>query len=891
MIFPGHTGRTYDAMKDNMTHTPSSGADRPRFAIVSAVYNVSRFLDAYMTSIERQTFDQSQLEVIVVDDGSTDDCLEVLHAWQARHPDMVKVLTKENGGQASARNVGLKHTTAEWVTFLDPDDWVNDEYFQTVHDFLEEHDPDIDMIGTNRVLFEEAHDRIRDGHPLRRMFTSDQVVGLHRFPKYFQGSAPASFVKLERVHALGLEFDERVWPNFEDGHFCARYLLDIPEPKIGFLKSAIYYYRKRADNSSTLGSSVQQFGRFTDVPRYGYLDVLRKGAEQYGRPPEWLQNFILYELSWYFSEEDKPSGSASAATGEVGAKFIDLLGQIAPYFDDAVVRSFDIRKYKQIWRDILRYGATGQDWHTNYAVLQAFDHSRKEVKIAYRFTGNAPQEAFYDKGLPVTPLHEKVRTYPFFDSPILKERAVWLPISGTMRVKLNGQLIELRTSWVDDFLKVATHRTILADKFRLTGVPPRKRLLAPLKQWVRKQQATFTVANFKKKRSDLKVDVARRLARSRFFRPQFKNAWVLMDRIHDANDSAETLFHHLRKDHPEINAWFVLEEGTLDWKRLEAIGCDHLIAHGSLKWRLLMLNCDKLISSHMDVPICRPPQIMRLRNASWDFICLQHGVIKDDLSRWLNTKKIALFVTSTHAEYNSIAGPQSPYAMTSKEVALTGLPRFDALQAAADKIAGQPKDLVIFAPTWRHWLLDPLKAGSQRRQLSGGFDESEFAQSWGEVLGSSEWKNAPWMKNHKLAILPHPNLVGVLDQLHIGDDVQVLDYANPDLHSYFARAAVLVTDFSSMAFNAAYLERPVVYFQFDRQRVLSGGHVGRAGYFDYHRDGFGPVVETATDTIAAVARTITNGGALAPFDQRIKDTFVYRDGQCSERVVTAIQAL
>lgn len=74
---------------------------------------------------------------------------------------------------------------------------------------------------------------------------------------------------------------------------------------VGFLKSAHYHYRKRADQSSTMQTSGLQSSRLTDVPRYGYLDALRRGAQVYGgRAPEWLQNMIIYELSYYISPKD-----------------------------------------------------------------------------------------------------------------------------------------------------------------------------------------------------------------------------------------------------------------------------------------------------------------------------------------------------------------------------------------------------------------------------------------------------------------------------------------------------------------------------------------------------------------------------------------------------------
>src|SRR5690349_6737176 len=102
-------------------HSPSEPVD-PQFSVISAVYNVERYLDDYIDSIEAQTHSLDDVEVIVVDDGSTDASLEKLRAWEQRRPDVVRVLTKENGGQGSARNLGLQHARGTWVTFTDPDD-------------------------------------------------------------------------------------------------------------------------------------------------------------------------------------------------------------------------------------------------------------------------------------------------------------------------------------------------------------------------------------------------------------------------------------------------------------------------------------------------------------------------------------------------------------------------------------------------------------------------------------------------------------------------------------------------------------------------------------------------------------------------------------------------
>jgi CDP-glycerol glycerophosphotransferase (TagB/SpsB family) len=122
--------------------------------------------------------------------------------------------------------------------------------------------------------------------------------------------------------------------------------------------------------------------------------------------------------------------------------------------------------------------------------------------------------------------------------------------------------------------------------------------------------------------------------------------------------------------------------------------------------------------------------------------------------------------------------------------------------------------------------------------------------------------------------------------MDLPDHVTPLSYEGGDPQELFARARVFVTDFSSIAFNAAYLERPVVYYQFDEETVLEGGHVGRRGYFDYRRDGFGPVAEDKDTAVAATVDALAHGPAPTPeYQARIDASFTERDGRCCERVV------
>ena len=104
---------------------------------------------------------------------------------------------------------------------------------------------------------------------------------------------------------------------------------------------------------------------------------------------------------------------------------------------------------------------------------------------------------------------------------------------------------------------------------------------------------------------------------------------------------------------------------------------------------MAMLNCAWLLSSHADLPIVKPPQLAAHRAyAPWQFGFLQHGVIKDDLSRWLNLREPDLFVVSTEAELASVADDGTPYRFCHKETRNTGLP---ALRPPAGGAAGRSR--------------------------------------------------------------------------------------------------------------------------------------------------------------------------------------------------------
>jgi hypothetical protein len=381
-----------------------------------------------------------------------------------------------------------------------------------------------------------------------------------------------------------------------------------------------------------------------------------------------------------------------------------------------------------------------------------------------------------------------------------------------------------------------------------------------------------------------------RLSRTGFVKRFFGNAWVFMDRIDSANDNAEHVYKRVRATRPDINAWFVIENGTADWRRLRGERLGRMIPHGSLRWKLLMLNARHFLSSQVDWPVVRPEAIVQIRPPYWRYTYLGHGVTQRDLSSWLNAKRIDLLLTCTPGEQAAFVDDNTPYILTTKECRLTGMPRWDRLLEVSRSWPEDRRDLLVIAPTWRAPLAPTVASGSHRREISPAFLESEYARNWLPVIRSEAVRAACEREGLRIGFLPHPNLQRALDLLDLPPHIQTFTFAKDDVQEVFARAAAFVTDYSSMAFDVAYLHRPVIYFQFDIEELNSGEHFGKAGYFDYERDGYGPVAYTCQAAEDAIVETLRAGRRATPeYQARMDAAFGLRDGRCIERALEEIE--
>ncbi len=878
----------------------SSEGTRPRFSVVSAVYNVAEYIEAFLSSLDRQTYGIENLEVVLVDDGSTDGAGEIAERWAQTTPATVRLLRQENAGQGAARNAGIELATGEWVTFADPDDVLADDYFQQVDDFLGRQTRVPDLLATRQLIFAEDHTQAEDKHPLRRRFGKDEVVDLTRFPNRIQLSGCSAFFPLDRLRDSGLLFDSRVWPTFEDGHLIGRHLLRSTAPAVGFIRSAEYYYRRRADGTSSVQSAWSRDRKYTDVPRHGYLDLLQQAARSHGRPPLWVQNTVLYDLLFYFRIDTRLNSPIGGIGDDVLAEFHELTRQILEFIDVETIEGFRIIPTGHWLRQALVAGYKEQALRPQFVRLDRMDAAQRLVRARYSYSGPRPEEVFYWRGRAIEPAYQKVRAVELLGRTVMYERIAWLPADGTLRVELDGRPVPVSTRGPSDLPYQITPARLAQDLGSVRPLPDEAQTLwasvrhglgAPVR-WA-SRAGTWVTGWFD--REAWRLRATRALARTDWARRRFAGAWVLLDRHEQAKDNAEHLYRYLKNKRPEVNAWFVLERTSPDWDRLERDGF-RLVARGSLLWRLLLVHAAHVISSHVNVEFTDPLPKAYYPGLTpgYRFTFLQHGVTKDDLSRWLNPKRIHLLATVTEPEFRSFTADGTPYVFTEREVQRTGFPRHDRLLALSSRMDAAQVDQILVMPTWRRSLTEALPEDMSPEARTDAFLASDYAQHWVGLLRSPALKALAERSGSRLVLLPHPH-PGMADYLRaagLPGYVEVLDWKDIDVQDVIARSRMLVTDYTSVAFDVALLGKPVAYYQFDRREFFSSGHLFRRGYFDYDRDGFGPVAHTQEELLAALEELADRG--FAPDEdtvRRIEETFGERRGDSCYRVYKAITRL
>ena len=206
--------------------------EKPKISIIVPVYNVENYLKECLDSILGQSF--TDWECILVDDGSTDSSPVICDEY-ASQDSRFKVIHKLNGGVSSARNAGLKAASAEFIGFVDPDDWIEPVMFNILYSLIVDYDADIAQIGFRKEYIGR--------HSTKHFTNKTKVISGMEAAEYFSLDRIPNYLwnKLHRKDIITCGFPEG--QTFEDIYVYGQWINNVR--KMVLDPTPLYHYRMR----------------------------------------------------------------------------------------------------------------------------------------------------------------------------------------------------------------------------------------------------------------------------------------------------------------------------------------------------------------------------------------------------------------------------------------------------------------------------------------------------------------------------------------------------------------------------------------------------------------------------------------------------------------------
>lgn len=879
-----------------------------KFSIIMAVYGVEEYLAEAVDSVLNQT--EQSVQLILVNDGSPDGSGEIAKQY-AKDNDNVIYLEQENQGVSAARNLGMTVATGEFWNFMDPDDTLSEDTLENVYKFFKPRKHLTDVVNIPIYFFGD-----REGeHPLNAKFqTGSHVINLlAATEKEIALSLSTSFMSKEAIEKMTLDTSLKVG---EDMMLINTIMLD--KLTLGVVSEAAYNYRRISGFGALSGTQTRMTFEETKARFLIHETLAQKSIEKYGTVVNYLQLVMIYDLSWQLKSEKFLN--AAILTEEEQNILIEkhIYGVFEKYIDFQLIQnstmlSMVVKEYLTYRIGISRKQKFVENnfgvWVNSFKtfafndIKATFVTANVDNSIAslyFEISTPALMENIYSNTDIKMSIHGKKIHANRIEENNANSRAVlgeYLTKSNIYRFdlalnnlkNLNKQIILVMTN---NDTKVTKKIAVNFNKHEFSSLSKDILIDSISEDFVSKIDNGNLMISRKGELENIQLLDAAFGANSEkkceFLvakKNKDKPIFLFEDRPSAAGDNAEALFKYVVKNHPEVDAYFVLHKDSEDWERLSAIGqtLDKFSDEHVKVWAI----SDVIFSSHAEYQIFNPVsrqeednhkdyfKTYRILNKP-AFVFLQHGISRSShhINKWLNltNKNIKMLVTT--AKYEQTEFLTEPYHYSEKVVKQVGMPRLDALLTTKKKT----EKVILFMPTWRKNL--NIMNDEQ-------FVRSAYFTQVMDFLTDKRLQKTLTRESYEIAFKIHPNL---LRFIHLFDLPKNVHFSEESYKDLYEKSAIALTDFSSAVLDFAYMKKPVVQYQFDHLSYFEGHIFDKDDDSEVEQAIYAPIFtnDKYDDFVSEVISKMKNPVMDKEYQDKIDSDFPMRDGKNSERVFNAV---
>ena len=875
------------------------------FSVIISIYNTGRYLDDSIGSLINQTIGFQNIQIILVNDGSTDDTENICLNYKKLYDKNIIYVKRAHSGVSKARNAGLKFAEGLYINFLDSDDKWDSNAFKNIDLFYKKYEI-IDVVAGRIKNFE----MVNEYQFLDYKFKETRVINLTEEFNCIQLSSASCFFRRSAV--VNRKFDKEVI-FAEDVKFINTILLE--KPFLGVVREALYNCRKRFDSTSASQNIAEKKDFYFKSTNLVLQYLIDRSRKLYNDILPFIQFYIAYEILFRIAIKSYKFLDLNSFNNY--CKIIEnLLNQIedkyileVKFFSPIYAIIALSKKYKRDLRnDIILRDETFK--YLNYDMIYLNKNRNIIIWRILEMRGNKLHLEGEDKcwmprenysyfcqlgNKKFIPNYFNYSGYDFMTmyGVTIKGRILVFDIPVDIEDK---QYLHFYISYLDKNIEIFpslgqfTHIPPLTFSYYVTEnfiirnlnrclvlYPYRRYLLKKFNDMYNNALKNIGRIGIIKIREDFK-----KFQKTNYFKEQI---WLINDRKSQSGDNGEYFFRYLNQLKPNgIKFFFVIKKDCNDYDKLKKF--ENIIEYNSSEYLNLFLKAEKIISSVSDSWVINPlgDDSKFLRDLyHFDFIFLNNGIIKDNLSQYLHkiVKNFNLFLTSSIYEYEAIMNYN--YGYSKDEIILTGMPRFDNLKQL-EKIIKKEKIILIF-PTWRLFIKGTLNVFTFESIKSENFVYTNFFNFYNNLINNQQLLDIMEYNNYKGILCLHPNFAEQWREFNPNHIFQVKN--NCFDQELLIKSSLLITDYSSIFFDFGYLLKPVIYTQFDIEEYRNKQFP--EGYFDYKKHGFGPICNDMQCIINNINDEIENNCIMKEFYlMRVKKFFKFFDDQNCNRTFIEI---
>ena len=872
-----------------------------KVTMIVPIYNMEEFLRECLDSLAAQTIDPNEFEILLIDDGSPDNSIEIMREYAAKYSNM-KILRKENEGLSPTRNFGIARAKGKYIMYIDADDTLSPDTVEKVTSFFDKHYDEVDLVTYMEIPIING----KEGNPHYRYKTlvDSGVYDLTRPENAFISQTRIN-VCVKNEGKNNVLFD----PDREFRHEDQKYCIEVVrrKMKIGYCNKGVYYYIHQPQ--SIVRTYFYAYYIFEKTMKF-WEDIFAYYGD--GQIPQYIQALYLNDVSWktcsdillpyHYSEEELEKAKN---------RVLRLLNKVD---DDIILRHPTVDNFHRQYyinlkenNDFKVLTGPNEVTVTNHNKV-VFDTKRMEViLLQFKVKNNKIKFMAFLKSAAFNYL-DKPKVYLIKNHNFEKKEEMELRKSSwsyyrakTMtnnfwlfnveismeklhafefKVGIGDMLVDTYYYFMPTvyFSHAAKRYTFYKDGKEFTqdtGVFYVKKMNQE------KYQQDLQKKKNKYRKSDKKLWLLRNMCMKKI--EKYENVWLYYDCKGVKRDNGYYQFIHDFEMQDGVQRYYIINEEEFKKKRNEFPKKyhSHMVQFGSLFHKYLYLKARKIITAFIEYNNYCPFTKKRFNkvvdvNNDFDLIYLQHGVLhahvpwKYSLDRLVVDKE----VISTHYEKENLI---NNYCFTEDALIPCGMPRYDYIDENKDSV-----NRILFAPSWRKYLIG--MAGTEWVTTEGKFKNSKFFEETTNFLNSKELEKILEENDFYLDFKLHPIFERYKHLYKITNKRVTMAEGTVEETDY----KIFMTDFSSFVFDFVYLQRPIIYFLPDRDMFCSGMNDYRQIDISFE-DGFGDLALTAQDAVDAVRKVMQNDCKPAEkYAEKMKDFFIYKDNKQTERLYKAL---